>query len=913
MTTILHPALIIGLGGSGIAIARRFRRRLTEEYPNSPYVRVLGVDTDKQEQVTDDMPALADHEYLWTSQFDPQHYVGRNAIDQNAEIRAWWSGYDALPLRYVVSGAQQRRPVGRLAFFVHYKKIAQFLRGTIQQIFDNETYWALPPAYQHGLTIYVVASTCGGTGTGMFLDFATLARHIAKSLMPGRAVTVRGLLLMPSAFIETGQVPQNVSDALRANAFGALTEMDFMMSLRQKRSPVSYPGAEVVDREASVFDTCYLVGNQSSSGAVYTKHDEILERAATQMMVELASPLGDHGESQLDNVMSAIKATPDYRGRARLYSSFAADWLELPSKRVHKRWAKKYAMHVLSRWGRSRSGGEAVVKACLAELEKAPAFGLVRRLLDRDGVNPFLPDVGAEADLLRDIPPAGLDPSLLSQRASALEQAYRRPLGELTGQLVQLREAMSHLGEEIQRAVANAIALGSLHDARSVIDRVRADLGSWMETAKNDRGRASAGQWLSDFNQAIAGVSPGLMEKMTTNKPAYVRAQLAVVEDAIRQARSAASDDARSRIGRVVLDDGGLGAADRHATFLLGRIERASAVREVALVQCGQIVEPSIPAGMNVGVVSDADADAAFNDGERLANFDAAAREAVGALVRSDDPFRSGEALKDAFMRIGDRVVVEAKDAFLGSVPLSPEVIGDRLNRLEPFVLFTPEWVASEGHRQTHQVNLVGGPAHVTAAESAIRAHVAVERRKDAQFLQLEAPDQVIMTRQLHGFPLFGITELALCQAAYDATQASERALRFTIPEVRDGGWDIMPVSDAEGSRWFAIALAVGAVRRTGTGYAYRSETGATTPLCPGSDDRDQARRDARGSFVSSSFAAQFQIDLRNRLLRDGNEAVAATLRTWITEEDERRSQPPYPAEFAADLERVRKYYESIR
>lgn len=42
---IVQPALIIGVGGSGIDIVRRFKRRFELLYPETPYVRLLGIDT----------------------------------------------------------------------------------------------------------------------------------------------------------------------------------------------------------------------------------------------------------------------------------------------------------------------------------------------------------------------------------------------------------------------------------------------------------------------------------------------------------------------------------------------------------------------------------------------------------------------------------------------------------------------------------------------------------------------------------------------------------------------------------------------------------------------------------------------------------------------------------------------------
>lgn len=910
--SILHPALIIGLGGSGISIARRFRRRLLEEFPKTPYVRVLGIDTDQQEQVTADAPALADDSFMWTARFDPQNYVGPHAIDQNAEIRSWWSGYDSLPLKFVTAGAQQRRPVGRLAFFVHYEAIRQLLQRTISSIYNSENYFELPPQYQHGLNIYIVASTCGGTGTGMFLDMATVVRHVAKQVQPAKPASVRGLLLLPSAFIGTGRVPQNVTEALRANAHGALTELDFGMALRHERPPVAYPGGDVFTRDKSTFDMCYLVGNQSLGGAVFTNFDEILERSATQMMVELASPLEAVGESRLDNYMSAMRSDGDYRGRPRLYSSFAADWLELPSKRVHKRWAKHFAKHVLDRWARPfGQGGESVVRSIMDELQRAPAFGHLQRMMDRDGVNPFIPDVSSEEETFRDLPPAGQDPQVLIQRAGALEGAYRRSASSINSALVGVQDSLREVQQELAGAAGAALASGSIQDARRTLDKIRVDLGSWIKSASDDRGRTATSEWIAEFSRKVSAVKPSLLEKFTSDKDNYLREQQDLIEDAIQAARAAAVNEARARLARLVLDDGGLIAADRHAVHLLGIIEQANAVRESAAGLVAQIVEPKLPAGMDAGLVTDELVDAEFDSGDRLTTFEASAKGQISKLLLDASNFSTGDALCTAMFSIADRVVAEAKDAFLRSVPPSPEVIGERVNRMEPFILFSEQWSASRGSRKSSYMHLVGGPQSMLDKKKAILEQVDPARRNDVDFVPLEDPDQVIMTCQLHGFPLFAITELERCRAAFIATSAHERALRFAQPDVLQSGWDLQPLNEEEGGRLFAVGLALGTIRRSGQGYLFVSTTGATTALGAEDGDRDAARRGARAAFIDS-FAVTLQLALTDRLKREGNDVVSAALRTWLDAEEVRQAEEGYPGEFRSDLDRVRRYYKSI-
>ena len=80
MPAALQPALIIGLGGSGIEIVRRFRHRLDRDYEDQSHVRFLGVDTDVQKEDRDGVPRLKDGEFIHASNFSPEQYVSANAL-----------------------------------------------------------------------------------------------------------------------------------------------------------------------------------------------------------------------------------------------------------------------------------------------------------------------------------------------------------------------------------------------------------------------------------------------------------------------------------------------------------------------------------------------------------------------------------------------------------------------------------------------------------------------------------------------------------------------------------------------------------------------------------------------------------------------------------------------------------------
>lgn len=915
MSDYLHPAIIIGLGGSGIEIVRRFRRRFHELYPDTPYVRFFGIDTAPQEVGTQEIPRLLDDEFFWSSRFDPNDYVGSSTIDSRREIKSWWQGYDGLPLQFVAAGAGQRRPVGRLAFFVHFQDIRELLRQSIQQIFDSKTYFDLPDEYKHSLNVYVVASTCGGTGTGMFLDVAHVTRQLAREIQPGKEVKVRGLMLLPSTFIGTGQVPPSVASALRANAFGALTELDYAMSLSvRERTSVTYPGSYSVRRDKPAFDTCYLLGNQSSSGAVFGKFDALLERAGIHMMIELASPLSARGDSRLDNMVSAIRATPDYQGRPRLYSSFAADWLELPSARVHARWSKMFAARLLARLRASGRGpGEERVKAAFSELWHRQSYGHLRRLMDRDGMNPYVPDVSAEEEALRDIPASGRTASELIQGAGVLAAGYKRLLANASAINSGIDESLRAISAELEQAVGELLGVGSLQDGRAFLDRVRSELDQWSMQSTSDRNKVDPGEWLTEFSTRINALTPSVIERMRSARPSFVRQQLEIVEDGINAAREAAVAVLRSRIAAQLLAADGLPVIRHRVELLIERAERTLAVAEGASVVISRSPEPVLPAGLGAFAVTDDRSDAAFHEPERLETLDQQAKAQLATLIEGKEQI-TAEMLAERLLRSAKKVVGDAAKAYLATLRIPAATVGDRINQLEPFALFTSRWSSTDGSRKIQRLDLIGLPDHMREQRDAVLAAIDPGRRSSAEIAEHADPDRLMMTGQVHGYPLFALAELAECKAAHDATPALEQSLRFTLPELEARRWDVMPMSSDDAARWFSLALSLKRVRRDLQRYGYiAGENGVSVPLGDARDDPSEARRNAREAFADSGYAAVLSRDVEVRVSRDGNAWLRNALKQWLDEQEPQVEQPDYPQEFRTDVERVRNYYRSIQ
>ena len=376
---------------------------------------------------------------------------------------------------------------------------------------------------------------------------------------------VRSLLLLPSVFIDTGQVQgeQNRSN-LRANAYGALAELDFAMS--QHLDPVNYPDGRRILRDNAPFRSCYLVGNQTEDGAIVGDFETVLEKSAVHLMIELASKIRDTGEATLDNTISRIASSPASQGRCRLYSSFSGDWLELPSGRVIGRWRKAFAARLLDRLG-SRTANTAVVDGAFDSLGHEEPYGTFRQLIRGSGLGAYMPRVDAVRDVFLDIGTEAQAADLIVQRAQALESDASRQIEGNQHLEERTREAIERIPASIEAGLRDMLQVGSLADARAFVARVQTELDEWSTRTQEGEDR---GDWVTDLNSRLGAIRPGILQP----KAKHLSDQRELVLDANRVAEESWRARLKDKVRRVSAD--ALPAVRRHVRELRDRLESRS-------------------------------------------------------------------------------------------------------------------------------------------------------------------------------------------------------------------------------------------------------------------------------------------------------------------------------------------------
>jgi hypothetical protein len=203
----INPALVIAVGGLAGEVLKRLRRALADRLgPADRWpVRLLYVDTDPHAtRAAVDGGDLSPAEVLPAPLQRSAHYT-KQRIDVRSSGSIGW--FDAGLLRRMSPAGTPAgcRGLGRLAFADHVRALGQKVEADLAAVSR------IQPGRPR---VIVIAGLAGGTGGGMALDIAYLARQRLRAF--GDAPSLVGWLLLP---------PADAADRDTANAYAALAEL----------------------------------------------------------------------------------------------------------------------------------------------------------------------------------------------------------------------------------------------------------------------------------------------------------------------------------------------------------------------------------------------------------------------------------------------------------------------------------------------------------------------------------------------------------------------------------------------------------------------------------------------------------------------------------------------------------------
>ncbi len=221
------PTILVGLGGTGAKVLQHVRRLTLERFGSVDAlegVAYLSLDTDvASKDVSAELAgrdpfaaevAFKEHERL-NLKVAFREYLGPNLVN-HPHIREWWDSSLTIADDFnLEQGAGQIRPLSRLVFFGSRQRIIDKLDAQMQVVKSQAN--TSPRLDQTQKTrIVVVAGLAGGTGSGMFLDFAALARQLARD------ATIEGYFVLPGVY----RAAEGAFAKIAANGYAALRELN---------------------------------------------------------------------------------------------------------------------------------------------------------------------------------------------------------------------------------------------------------------------------------------------------------------------------------------------------------------------------------------------------------------------------------------------------------------------------------------------------------------------------------------------------------------------------------------------------------------------------------------------------------------------------------------------------------------
>ncbi|TSA09034.1 MAG: DUF4339 domain-containing protein [Deltaproteobacteria bacterium] len=306
----IRPTLFIGLGGTGLEVMLRIRRRLLNatwgrETPlklasleQFPVAQFLYVDLAKNEvietgmsTVTDvlfDLVKLKENDRICETLDLAKYSASDQELDKYPHIKSW-SPLTPQRIRELgidpSKGAGQIRAISRLYFHDYYTAIRDHIRDKIHTLKNNLD--AVGLLQDLGLEIetgkyrvIVVCSVAGGTGAGCFLDMGWLARWIAKSEVGDADVEL--IMFLPSGYSHAGKT------RTEANGYASLMELETCM-----QGGTDYVGQwDPYDKpalETTPYSEVYLVDSSNLGEQSTGNQEEVYEMVADVLFEDFLS------------------------------------------------------------------------------------------------------------------------------------------------------------------------------------------------------------------------------------------------------------------------------------------------------------------------------------------------------------------------------------------------------------------------------------------------------------------------------------------------------------------------------------------------------------------------------------------------------------------------------------------------
>lgn len=396
------PALIVGLGGTGVRALTHLKKDLiTLNQGILPdEVRLLAFDTVREPDVIVGGLEAEDNEAasgvrLEASEGEYVHIGGnikpfmREAASNNGnvskmpQVSSWLQAECYLKTlqdaQFLLEhGAGMLPQFGRAGLFDDVRapgmsKIYTSLNRAIKHVKDKTN--------ANTIEVALLTSTAGGTGAGMFIDIAHLVRQIAGDTN----IRLRGFIVLPEAF---AKIPSGVTSDMKARSYAALRETKrFMISFDFRRGYPMYYHSDRGDHDAKniwqgriqskLFDYMYLIdGRRDKNDLTQYLPDFGVAPSIADMVSSVLDVRGGQKFTEHENNMHDMMNAQDVNvERTANYGTIGTYTIVLPIYHIVDGFAHQLSLEALEAWLRPAEKSDGIPTSLMFDQNRDAGIG----------------------------------------------------------------------------------------------------------------------------------------------------------------------------------------------------------------------------------------------------------------------------------------------------------------------------------------------------------------------------------------------------------------------------------------------------------------------------------------------------------------------------------------------------------
>lgn len=569
----IEPTLFIGLGGSGGRVLGRLRKMFRDQCQadggkNSP-VQFLLIDTDDFRKLDESVSgSLSEQEeFISISHFNPRQYLDEQRRDHRSDLHRWfdWETRPLIEDAFVRDGASRLRMLGRLCLHRSYFKVEQLIAAKLEAAKSAQAQLEGGRSIrvsQRPVRVMLLGSTCGGTGSSIFLDLVHMVNQLVRNT--GATPDVVGYLFLPFRYIEHNrQIDTDLVPYYQANAWAFFEELNHVLLQPTRLAEMALDprraNGEPADLERGDYEplkTVFLIDSEIPNVGTFTDDGGWYAYVAQGIFHVFLAPEEGNLESIFSNVKVKLAEKDLRHGLKKRFATFGYADLRHPGDNLRRylgfRTALRHLDRCLVRAADSSDVSKAVDElygaidqACQSAtiaLTAVPVPSLLpnrymtaqgpgKQVANIPALNGITRDIGAAVDAFNDrLPDRRLLANVVRRLVQDLEaRAGAMPLGAAGEQEVMRRLAerlRSEAGSTIVQPGTLTINATGLAGARTIQNQLasKSVLGRWGGPPTDAAPYLTA---IGQINASLQQQAESLLETEVASWRAYVLQSLA--------------------------------------------------------------------------------------------------------------------------------------------------------------------------------------------------------------------------------------------------------------------------------------------------------------------------------------------------------------------------------------------------